>query len=95
MEPFSGMGIVRGGSELEPIYIVSIDGASTQNMASFVETMTKSARIDADELYAWIEIIEEEAIIITEGRGCSHILSAIDAKEEIDEVYEYLGLSSE
>lgn len=89
MDSLDGIGIVSTGNGIEPSYIVESKDVNFKSVIAFVES---SSRIcDPYDLREWIEdYLEEDGILYNHNKR-SHI-SAIDLKDEIEDIFEYLGL---
>ena len=80
-----GLNVERGGSELEPIYVITEGKVTVGSVQAFIESAKDF--IDPEELWDTLNELEEDAILKVKGKP--QTLSALDIFEEIEEAFEY------
>jgi len=85
MIDLDGLNVERGGSELEPIYIITESKVTVASVQAFIESAKDF--IDPEDLWCTLNELEEDATLKVKGK--SQTLSALDIFEEIEEAFEY------
>lgn len=88
MSELDGLNVERGGSQLEPIYIISEKKVSVASVPAFV--LTAKDFVEPEELWEWVNNIEEDGVLKVAGR--KDTLSILDLIEEIEDAFEYAGI---